>query len=104
MPEWEKVGKTEGHAVTIARVDGEKYGKISDQYNVNMFPTVLYFTGNEGDISVPYKGERDAKSIKKWLLEKNGGDPVGKAGKAKFVETNEEDFTKFVDELPSNEA
>lgn len=53
----------------LAKIDSTENKKITDQFGVKGFPTMLFFKDGQ---SVEYKGERTEKDIVEWFLKKVG--------------------------------
>ncbi|VDN10263.1 unnamed protein product [Dibothriocephalus latus] len=54
--------------VRFGAVDCDKQSELSERYKVKGYPTILIFRDDKSD-PIQYKGERDASSITKFLLE-----------------------------------
>ena len=65
IPEYEKAASAlKGEYFVLAKIDGIKEQELSNQYNINTFPTILLFKRNE---KIIYEGEIKAEKIEKWI-------------------------------------
>ncbi|CAI7926628.1 unnamed protein product [Closterium sp. NIES-54] len=55
--------------VVLAKVDATKYADISEKYNVEGFPTIVFITDGE---SKPFNGGRTSAEIVSWVKKKIG--------------------------------
>eukprot|EP00850_Spirogloea_muscicola_P006656 SM000032S12040 [mRNA] locus=s32:119433:124518:+ [translate_table: standard] len=61
--------KAEGSDIVLAKIDGSKDNRLSQQYGVQGFPTLLFFRNAQHR---EYKGGRTADEIVTWLQKKTG--------------------------------
>ena len=88
-PTWEelavKYAKDVDTEVTIAKVDCTVSTALCSAQDVTGYPTLKFFkSGAEKEDGVKYRGNRDAASLTKFILEKLGAEPEAeeKADKA----------------------
>ena len=53
--------------LVIAKINGDKNGKIADQYNVESYPTVMLFAPNDTTFPVEYKYEHKVNDMSMFL-------------------------------------
>ena len=68
-PEFEKVAKLAEDSYGIGAVNCEDEKDFCSEYNIDGFPTVLFF-GKDKQKREEYEGERDAEEIMKFLSKK----------------------------------
>ena len=68
LPTWEKISKDSNLNVNFKTFDSEQDKKIIEQYNIQGFPTIMYKVDNT---LIEYNGNRDANSIKEFILSYN---------------------------------
>jgi protein disulfide-isomerase A6 len=71
-PDYELIGKTydiDEDDVVIAEVDGSVNEKLTSEFLVKGFPTVLFFPKGSND-PITYNEDKDAEKMNSWLNEK----------------------------------
>eukprot|EP00475_Leptophrys_vorax_P013148 TRINITY_DN19507_c0_g1_i1.p1 TRINITY_DN19507_c0_g1~~TRINITY_DN19507_c0_g1_i1.p1 ORF type:complete len:596 (+),score=103.00 TRINITY_DN19507_c0_g1_i1:108-1790(+) len=69
-PEYkEAAAKLKEFGVLLAKVDATKYADVSEQYNVEGFPTIVFVSDG---VSKPYEGGRTSSEIVSWVRKKIG--------------------------------
>jgi thioredoxin-related protein len=56
--------------VVIAELEAAKHKSLASKYGVRGFPTLKLFTKQDKSGDLGYKGRRNAKSMKKFVLSK----------------------------------
>lgn len=69
-PEWNNLAQDFPVSGTtlIARINADEHKKIAAKYNVNGFPTIIFFSKNDKN-GVQYDGDRSVKAFKKYITE-----------------------------------
>jgi len=71
QPEWSQAARNlQPHGITLAKVDCTQNPGLSQQFKIEGFPTIIYFS--KGKQLENYTSHRDAQSITNWLSEKKG--------------------------------
>lgn len=72
-PEYESLAKAMGNDVLVARVDGETYGDLADDYDISGYPTVKLLRAdkqkqvNAAKLSEEYDGAMKESAVEQWL-------------------------------------
>ena len=71
-PAWEQAAKALKGIVNVAAVDADAHNSLGQEYQVQGFPTIkLMYADESGKIkAVDYSGERSAKGIISWAMDK----------------------------------
>jgi protein disulfide-isomerase A1 len=68
QPEYEKAAEIVGGKAVLAKVDATIEKESAKKFNVQGYPTVLWFVN--GEMKEEYEGDRKAEEIAKWIVKK----------------------------------
>ncbi|OMJ69229.1 hypothetical protein SteCoe_33102 [Stentor coeruleus] len=68
QPEYEKAAEIVGDRAVLAKIDATTEKKSASNYNIQGYPTILWFENEE--MKEEYEGGRSAEEISSWVLER----------------------------------
>merc|ERR1712054_500578 len=77
-PEYEKLAKSVGQDFLIARVDGETYGDLADEYDISGYPTIKLLRKEKqkdgaAKMAEEYESSMNAAAVEQWLKSSAAG-------------------------------
>ncbi|XP_043944854.1 protein disulfide-isomerase A2-like [Protopterus annectens] len=59
--------KNESSEIKVAKVDATEENDLATEFDINNFPTLIFFKDGDRNGPIPYSGKRNAKGVVHWL-------------------------------------